>query len=82
LPFLLRERILVAVAGPDAGGTKGLAHGHPRPAYPRPRFVRPDWLCLNGPWQFEIDFADTGLALTAGFRPHTIAATGGKEGWP
>ncbi|MFT3786308.1 MAG: glycoside hydrolase family 2 TIM barrel-domain containing protein [Tepidisphaeraceae bacterium] len=33
----------------------------PRSEYPRPQFVRPDWLCLNGTWQFEIDMADTGL---------------------
>ncbi|MEN6662923.1 MAG: sugar-binding domain-containing protein [Phycisphaerae bacterium] len=32
----------------------------PRNEYPRPQFVRPQWLCLNGPWQFEIDYADTG----------------------
>ena len=34
----------------------------PRPEYPRPQFVRDDWLCLNGEWQFEIDPADSGLA--------------------
>ena len=33
----------------------------PRPEYPRPQFVRDDWLCLNGPWQFEIDAGDSGL---------------------
>jgi beta-galactosidase/beta-glucuronidase len=33
----------------------------PRGEYPRPQFVRPDWLCLNGPWQFEIDAGDSGL---------------------
>jgi beta-galactosidase/beta-glucuronidase len=33
----------------------------PRPEYPRPQFVRDDWLCLNGAWQFEIDQADSGL---------------------
>jgi hypothetical protein len=22
----------------------------PRSEYPRPQFVRPDWLCLNGEW--------------------------------
>ncbi len=33
----------------------------PRSEYPRPQFVRTDWLCLNGPWQFEIDRGDTGL---------------------
>ena len=33
----------------------------PRREYPRPQFARPDWLCLNGQWQFEIDNGDTGL---------------------
>src|SRR5262245_20499445 len=33
----------------------------PRPEYPRPQFARPDWLCLNGEWQFEIDQGDSGL---------------------
>ncbi len=33
----------------------------PRSEYPRPQFVRPDWLCLNGEWEFEIDQADSGL---------------------
>jgi hypothetical protein len=33
----------------------------PRPEHPRPQFVRPDWLCLNGEWQFEIDRSDSGL---------------------
>jgi len=32
----------------------------PRPEYPRPQCVRPDWLCLNGEWQFEIDSGDSG----------------------
>ena len=33
----------------------------PRAEYPRPQFARPDWLCLNGEWQFEIDGGDSGL---------------------
>ena len=33
----------------------------PRNKYPRPQFVRNDWLCLNGEWQFEFDQGDTGL---------------------
>lgn len=32
----------------------------PRGEYPRPQFVRGDWLCLNGTWQFEIDPGDSG----------------------
>ncbi len=34
----------------------------PRPEYPRPQFARPDWLCLNGEWEFEVDQGDSGLA--------------------
>ena len=33
----------------------------PRPEYPRPQFVRADWLNLNGQWQFEVDAGDSGL---------------------
>jgi beta-galactosidase/beta-glucuronidase len=27
----------------------------PRMEYPRPQFVRKDWTCLNGEWEFEFD---------------------------
>ena len=33
-----------------------------RPEYPRPGFVRRDWLSLNGPWEFATDDHDQGLA--------------------
>jgi beta-galactosidase/beta-glucuronidase len=33
----------------------------PRPEYPRPQFVRREWQCLNGEWQFEIDPGNSGL---------------------
>lgn len=36
--------------------------GLPRGEYPRPSLRRPRWLCLNGPWEFEIDDDDVGLA--------------------
>ena len=29
--------------------------GIPRPEYPRPQFVRENWMNLNGTWAFEID---------------------------
>ncbi len=35
--------------------------GIPRSEYPRPQFVRDDWLCLNGEWAFEIDQGDSGI---------------------
>ncbi|MCY3832495.1 MAG: beta-galactosidase [Chloroflexi bacterium] len=34
----------------------------PRSEYPRPQFVRDDWLCLNGEWGFEIDQGDSGIS--------------------
>lgn len=45
----------------------------PRPEYPRPQFVRADWLCLNGPWQFEADPGDSGLER--GLRDKELAQT-------
>ncbi|HEY6738188.1 MAG TPA: sugar-binding domain-containing protein [Actinopolymorphaceae bacterium] len=39
-----------------------LSEAIPRSEYPRPHFVRDDWLCLNGTWQFEIDHGDSGLS--------------------
>jgi len=36
-------------------------HRIPRPEYPRPRFVRKDWLNLNGTWEFEIDQGRSGF---------------------
>lgn len=33
----------------------------PRNEYPRPQFVRREWACLNGEWEFEIDRGDSGL---------------------
>lgn len=33
----------------------------PRSEYPRPQFVRSEWLCLNGEWDFEIDPSDSGF---------------------
>ena len=34
----------------------------PRPEYPRPQFIRDNWLNLNGLWQFEIDNSRSGEA--------------------
>jgi beta-galactosidase/beta-glucuronidase len=35
----------------------------PRPEYPRPQFVREDWLNLNGEWEFAFDGANKGREL-------------------
>lgn len=45
----------------------------PRSEYPRPQFVRADWLCLNGEWQFEIDAGDSGLER--GLRDRDLSGT-------
>jgi beta-galactosidase/beta-glucuronidase len=33
----------------------------PRPEYPRPQFVRKEWINLNGAWEFELDPGKSGL---------------------
>jgi len=33
----------------------------PRPEFPEPQFERPDWLTLNGAWDFALDDTDAGL---------------------
>lgn len=33
----------------------------PRPEYPRPQFVRKEWINLNGTWEFEIDHGNSGV---------------------
>ena len=35
----------------------------PRPEYPRPQFVRENWLNLNGEWEFAFDDANKGREL-------------------
>ena len=34
----------------------------PRPEYPRPQFVRKDWMNLNGPWEHQTDPGQSGSA--------------------
>ena len=34
----------------------------PRAEYPRPQFVRKDWITLNGEWEYETDRAVSGVA--------------------
>lgn len=49
--------------------------GMPRTDYPRPQWVRRDWMCLNGEWQFAFDFGTTGEArgmVDGGEYPLTI----------
>lgn len=41
----------------------------PRSEYPRPQWVRSDWMCLNGHWQFEIDTGDSGRERGLADRP-------------
>ena len=34
----------------------------PRPEHPRPDFFRPDWINLNGLWEFAFDDGRAGVA--------------------
>ena len=34
----------------------------PRSEYPRPQMKRSDWLCLNGEWEFQRDYGNSGEA--------------------
>ncbi len=43
--------------------------GIPRPEYPRPQLVRPEWMNLNGEWQFEIDHGASGRERGLAERP-------------
>lgn len=49
MPFASRETTTGAAAGSE---------GPPRPEYPRPQFVRREWLNLNGRWRFGTGGAD------------------------
>ncbi|HEY2643326.1 MAG TPA: beta-galactosidase, partial [Galbitalea sp.] len=66
----------------------------PRPEYPRPQFVREDWLCLNGEWDFTVvtpahaevatpDAIEFEHTITVPFAPESelsgLAATGFLE---
>ncbi|MDR0682631.1 MAG: beta-glucuronidase [Dysgonamonadaceae bacterium] len=33
----------------------------PRPEYPRPQFERADWINLNGEWNYDFDFSQSGI---------------------
>jgi beta-galactosidase/beta-glucuronidase len=64
---------------------RGVTEPVPRPEHPRPQCVRPDWLNLNGRWEFEIDRGDSGLErgllhrvlsgqITVPFAPESVAS--------
>jgi beta-galactosidase/beta-glucuronidase len=47
--------------------------GHtPRPEYPRPQFVRAEWLNLNGEWDFDFDDDDRGMEEDWSHGQHTF----------
>ncbi len=41
---------------------KNVTDTMPRTDYPRPSWVREDWLCLNGAWEFAYDYGKSGEA--------------------
>jgi len=43
----------------------------PRPAYPHPQFVRPEWQCCNGEWEFALDGATFDRAIQVPFCPES-----------
>jgi beta-galactosidase/beta-glucuronidase len=47
----------------------------PRPEYPRPGFVRPEWINLNGQWQFEIDHGKSGKERGYPVNDHNLSGT-------
>lgn len=54
--------LMTAAAAVASAQTTAPAGGVPRAEHPRPDLMRADWLTLNGPWQFEFDDQDRGLA--------------------
>lgn len=48
----------LSLAFPAMAGTPD---SMPRPEYPRPQFVREDWVNLNGTWSYEFDFSRSGM---------------------
>ncbi len=47
-----------------------MAQSIPRQDYPRPQFVRNEWLNLNGMWEFEIDNSKSGRERGLSQAPH------------
>ena len=45
----------------------------PRAEYPRPQFVRENWLNLNGEWQFEIDNGKSGESRGLSVENYTLS---------
>ncbi|WP_432492077.1 glycoside hydrolase family 2 protein [Kineococcus auxinigenes] len=60
---------------PQAPGPTDHPRDVPRPEHPRPSVRRPDWLCLNGRWEFEVDAGDSGLERGLLERPLTGTIT-------
>ncbi len=55
--MILRSALLIAFFASIAAHAAEV----PRPEFPEPQFERPDWLTLNGDWEFAFDDADAGL---------------------
>ena len=56
---LLKQTLLAGLFALAAMGSNAWADV-PRPEYPRPQFLRADWVNLNGTWTFSFDFGRTG----------------------
>ena len=59
-----RALLLLAAAlvleSPGTAQAQRVAESIPLPEHPRPDFQRPDWINLNGHWQFKFDAANNG----------------------
>ncbi len=53
----------------------GFAAQIPRPEYPQPQFERDAWMNLNGPWQFDFDDQNAGLAQSWAEGSHRFGRT-------
>jgi beta-galactosidase/beta-glucuronidase len=49
--------------------------GVPRPEYPRPQFVREEWLNLNGEWEFAFDDTDDAGCTKGWFEGGTLGGS-------
>lgn len=57
----LKNLICAAAAVSMAFPGISAANDVPRPEYPRPQFVREEWMNLNGEWSYEFDFSRSGM---------------------
>lgn len=60
LPLLVMDSIPLPAEQKKDSAPMPTSSSPPRPEYPRPDFVRAEWLNLNGAWDFEFDPGQSG----------------------